>query len=338
MLGLIKYIHFFGAVILSIIWTIFWRILGRPKVPSWPIQMELFVEIVRASIHVLDSRKDFSWPNIRFLQDGSSWRLKRNEAIIKKVVCNGVAGEFITSTTIHEKPRSTVLYLHGGGYCVGSCFNYRSPIANMSRVTQSTFLVLEYGLAPEHRFPHALEETYQAYLWLLSRDGIEASNVVIGGDSAGGGLAISLMTLLLERGIPLPAGLVLISPWTNLTAESCIQNPRYWPSFIKFNPDNLAIRFAKAYIGDQDPKNPLISPYYADLSKLPPLIIFAGGGEEILADVDAFHRKCKEFNLKVTYEFGEDMPHVYPILYQGLAPQVDASLEKIRDFMWSVVQ
>jgi len=166
---------------------------------------------------------------------------------------------------------------------------------------------------------------------------MESSNLVLGGDSAGGGLAISLMILLRERGIPLPAGAILISPWTNLTKDSCVQDPRNWPSFYKFNPENLAVRFARDYVGDHDPRNPLISPYYANLSQFPPLIIFAGEAEQIFEDIKAFYQKCKEFNLQVTFELGEHMPHVYPILYQELAPQVDSSLEKIRDFVWSVL-
>jgi len=301
--------------------------------------MELSVSVINESIRVIDQKSEFSWKEVRLLQDKSAKWISKSEANIETVNCFGIIGEFITSTSIKGKPKSTVLYFHGGGYCLGSLTSYRKPIANLSKITQSRFLLVDYGLSPEHVFPHALEQAVDVYKWLLAR-GVDPSETFVMGDSAGGGLATSLLLLIRERGLPNPAGAVLISPWTDMSKDSCMQNEKLWSTkYGPFNSNNLATRFSKAYLGDhQDPKNPLASPYYANLHGLPPLFLMAGGGEALLPDIDLFYNKCRNHNININYDIEEHMPHVYQILQQELAPEVDKSLERIRDFIWTIVQ
>lgn len=272
------------------------------------------------------------------LQDLSAKRMWPREAKVERVFCNGVTGEFITSSSIKGQPKSTVFYLHGGGYCVGSCTSYRKAIANLSKCTQSRFLVLDYGRAPEHQFPFALNQAFEAYKWLLGQ-GVHPSELVIAGDSAGGGLSVSLMTLLRDKNVPLPSCAVLMSPWTDLSQDSCIQNPKLYNfEDIPFNENNLAVRFAAAYAGHEDLKNPLVSPYYANLEGLPPVLITVGGSEALLYDIEKFYRKCVEHKLQVEWDLEQHMPHVFQILHQELDPKVDDSLHRIKRFIWSNVQ
>jgi len=232
------------------------RLFNNPKVPSWSLWMELDVAIIMESVKILDVRTDFRWKEIRFLQDMSAKRLGRGEAKVERVHCNGVSGEFITSNSIQGDPKCTVFYLHGGGYCVGSPRSYRKPIANLSKCTQSRFLLLDYALSPEKQFPFALEQVFEAYKWLLGQ-GVDSSNVVIGGDSAGGGLCVSLMTLLRDRNVPLPSCAVLISPWTDLSESSCLRNKDAWTcEEIPFHDNNLGVRFADSYTGGKTQRIP----------------------------------------------------------------------------------
>jgi acetyl esterase/lipase len=302
--------------------------------------MEVDVAIIMEAVKVLDKRSDFSMPEIRFLQDLAAKGLSKREAKVEKVNCNGVNGEFITSNSLIGEPKSTVFYLHGGGYCVGSCKSYRKPVANLSQKMQSRFLLLEYGLSggnEEHRYPFALEQVFQAYKWLLGQ-GVKPSKLVLAGDSAGGGLAICLLLLLRERNVPLPSCVVCMSPWTDLSEESCIQDPELWncPD-IPFRSNNLAVRFARAYLGEGCAKQPTISPYYADLSGFPPLLLTVGGSEGLLHDIEKFYHKCRAQGVKVEYDVVKNMPHIFQILHQGLHPEIEQSLDRMKRFIWESV-
>jgi len=327
-----RFLHLFSSVFIIIVQTIIHRLFNNPKVRSWSLWMELDVSIIMESVKVLDVQ-NFSWKEIRFLQDLSSKRLKRGEAKVEKVCCNGILGELITSRAI-DQPTRTVFYLHGGGFCVGSPTSYRKPIAHLSKRTRSRFLLLDYALAPERQYPFALEQAFEAYKWLVEQHRGNTSEIVLAGDSAGGGLCVSLLTLLRDRNFPLPSCGVLMSPWTNLSETSCLRNKEMWTcEEIPFNPNNLGVRFSKAYIGGNDTRDPLISPYFADLKNLPPILLTAGGGEGLLTDINHFHHKCLKDDVDVTYDVVPNMPHVYQILHQELDPQVEASIDRVKDFI-----
>jgi len=156
---------------------------------------------------------------------------------------------------------------------------------------------------------------------------------VIAGDSAGGGLSVALLLALRDRGLTLPKCSILISPWTDLTPNSCMQNSKLWNCHhASYNSNNLCIRFAKAYIGNASPKNPSISPYYANLAGLPPMLITAGGNETLLFDIEKFYKKCIQHGVDATFHVAENMPHVHQILHQGYK-NTDESLKRIQNFI-----
>ena len=203
---------------------------------------------------------------------------------------------------------AVVLYLHGGGYVIGSPRSHRHLAAAIARAAGTRALLLDYRLAPEHPFPAALEDALAAYQWLLGQ-GLAPGRVVIAGDSAGGGLTMAVLLALRDRGLPRPAGGVCISPWVDLTCSG-----RSYAT--KAAADPIVTRegvagMAQAYIGDGDPKRPLVSPLYADLRNLPPLLVQVGGDEVLLDDALGLGERARAAGVDVTVEEWPAMVHVW---------------------------
>ncbi|MHA2392707.1 MAG: alpha/beta hydrolase [Promethearchaeota archaeon] len=197
--------------------------------------------------------------------------------------------------------------LFGGGYMMGTLESRRWIPYHLSRVTHLRCLNIEYRLAPEHPFPAALEDSIESYKWLISQ-GFDSKKIIIGGESAGGGLTIATLLKLKELNLSLPAAGVLMSPWADLTGsgESIIKNQRFEP-LIKDGLPNMA----KAYAGREPLNHPLISPVFADLNGLPPLLIQAGGIEALVDDSITLAEQAKEAGVEVTLEVYENMTHVF---------------------------
>lgn len=208
-----------------------------------------------------------------------------------------------------ERRHGVVLYLHGGGYTSGTleyAKGFSSQIATTSGVR---VFAPAYRLAPEHPFPAALDDSLAAYLYLLDK-GFSPSEISLCGESAGGGLCYALCHRLRELGMPMPSGIVAISPWTDLTSsgESYEQNRERDPSITK----KLLAYYAKCYT--DDPKNPLVSPLFGDLSGMPPSMIFVGGDEIMLDDARALHARLLDAGSKSTLIVTPGMWHAY-VLY-----------------------
>src|SRR5215510_2471576 len=174
-----------------------------------------------------------------------------------------------------------VLYLHGGGYVIGSPRSHRHLAAAIASASAAIALVLDYRLAPEHPFPAAVDDAVVAYHWLLDQ-GIAPGHIVVAGDSAGGGLTVATLLALRDRGRPLPAGGVCISPWVDLTCSGASYTTRAERDPIVKRES--VVEMARAYLGRTDAKTPLASPLHADLRGLPPLLIQVGGDEVLLDD------------------------------------------------------
>lgn len=177
--------------------------------------------------------------------------------------------------------RPTVLYLHGGGYYFCSPRTHRSIVFGLATRANAPVFSLDYRLAPEHRFPAALDDATAAYRYLIA-EGTAPESIVIAGDSAGGGLALATLVALRDAGDPLPAGAVLFSPWTDLaaTGASIVDNDGADPMFS----GPAITKAAKVYLGDMPATHPYASPVYADLRGLPPLFMMAGSTEVLLDD------------------------------------------------------
>jgi monoterpene epsilon-lactone hydrolase len=201
-----------------------------------------------------------------------------------------------------------VLYLHGGGYVIGSPRSHRHLAAAIARAAGLPALLLDYRLAPEHPFPAALDDAIAAYEWILAR-GIAPARIVIAGDSAGGGLTMAALLALRERDLPRPGGGVCISPWVDLTLSS----PTYT---TRAAADPIVTRegieeMAQAYAGAGDRKAPLISPLFADLRGLPPLLVHVGTDEVLLDDARGLAERARAAGVDVTLEEWPAMIHVW---------------------------
>jgi len=218
--------------------------------------------------------------------------------------------------------------LFGGGYIMGTLESRRWIPYHISRVTHLRSLNIEYRLAPEYPFPAALEDSIDSYKWLIAK-GFDPKKIIIGGESAGGGLAIATLLKLKELKLSLPAAGVLMSPWADLTGsgESIIRNQRFEP-LIK---DGL-INMAKSYAQKESLTNPLISPVFANLKGLPPLLIQAGGIEALIDDSISLAERAKKDGVEVKLEVYENMTHVFQNFGEELSESRKA-FESINDFI-----
>jgi epsilon-lactone hydrolase len=238
-------------------------------------------------------------------------RAERAFPVPPEVAVTGVAAPVAPAEWLvppSTRPDVVILYLHGGGYVIGSPRSHRHLAAAIARAAAARALVLDYRLAPEHPFPAALDDAVAAYRWLLDR-GIRPARLVLAGDSAGGGLTVAALVALRDRGLPLPAAAVCISPWVDLTcsAGSYARNAAADPIVRA----GLIAEMARAYLAGADPKTPLASPLYADLRGLPPLLIQVGSDEVLLDDATGLAQRGRAAGVETTLEVAPRMVHVW---------------------------
>ncbi len=238
-----------------------------------------------------------------------------DEAAVEPVIAGGVAAEFVSAPGAED---GVILLLHGGGYVLGSLATHRNFAYGLSRASGAATLVLDYRLAPEHRFPAAVDDAVAGYEFLLGR-GSEPGKIALVGDSAGGGLVVAALVAIRERGLAMPAAGVAISPWIDLEAEGESMTG-------KADADPLVERrrlleMADHYLGGADPRSPLAAPLYADLSGLPPLLIQVGTAETLLSDATRLAARAEAAGVETTLEVAPDMIHVWhlfaPMLTEG---------------------
>jgi acetyl esterase/lipase len=243
------------------------------------------------------------------------------------VNAGGVPAEWIVAPGAADD--RVVLYLHGGGYVIGSVNTHRDMISRLSRAAGARALALNYRLAPENPFPAAVEDSAAAYRWLLSR-GTKPARMVIAGDSAGGGLTVAALVALRDAGDPLPAAGVCLSPWTDLEGigESMTTKAAVDPLVQK---EGL-LQMAKLYLGGKDPHTPLAAPLYADLRRLPPLLIQVGERETLLDDSTRVAERAKAAGVPVSLEVWDGMIHVWQ-MFASMLPEGQQAIERIGQFI-----
>ncbi len=217
------------------------------------------------------------------------------------------------------------LFLHGGAYSSGSPRTHRRLAADLSRATHMRLLVPDYRLAPEAPFPAGVKDALLAYGWLLKK-GISEQNIVVGGDCAGGGLALSMLLALRDAGANMPCAAVLLSPWTDLSCSS----PSYG-RLRKFDPlvSREQLReAAQVYAGRRDCADPILSPLFADLSGLPPMLIHAGADEVMVDDSRLFAERAAAAGVPVTLKVFDGMWHVFHASGRGL-PEARQAIDEI---------
>jgi monoterpene epsilon-lactone hydrolase len=245
---------------------------------------------------------------------------------VEKVEIGGVPAERLTPAATRDG--AVVLYLHGGGYCIGSPRSHRHLAAAIGIATAAAVVLPDYRLAPEHPFPAAVDDAVATYRALLA-EGVSASRLVIVGDSAGGGLTVATLLALRDAGVPLPAAGVCLSPWVDLACGGQSYETRAAADPIVKRAS--VGEMARAYLGGRDAKTPLASPLYADLSGLPPLLIQVGSDEVLLDDAVALAERAKAAGVPTTLEVWDAMIHVWP-WFLGMLDEAEAAITAIAAF------
>jgi acetyl esterase/lipase len=240
---------------------------------------------------------------------------------------NDIPALWVTTPGVDET--RVVLYLHGGGYCLGSINTHRDLAQRVSRAAGARVLLIDYRLAPEYPHPAAVEDATAAYRWLLDQ-GVNPARLVIAGDSAGGGLTVATLVAVRDAGLPLPAAAVCLSPWVDLEGlgESMTSKASVDP-MVQVEPLR---RLGKHYLGTLDPRTPLAAPLYADLSGLPPLYIQVGTAETLLDDSTRIAERARKAGVTVTLEPWEDMIHVFQA-FAVILPEGQQAIDRIGTFV-----
>ncbi len=243
------------------------------------------------------------------------------------VVANGVGAEWISAPGAAAD--RAVLYLHGGGYIMGSLNTHRDLMGRISRAAQARVLGLDYRLAPEHPFPAAVDDTVAGYRFLLDQ-GPPPTQLAIAGDSAGGALSLAALVAGRDAGLPMPAAVVCLSPFLDLegTGESIKTRADVDPIAT---PEVIDV-WAKAYLGGADPRTPLANPLYADLHGLPPLLIQVGDHEVLLDDSTRLAQRAQAAGVQVKLEVWPEMIHRFQS-YAGVLPEGQQAVEDIGTFI-----
>ena len=224
-----------------------------------------------------------------------------------------------------------LMYVHGGGYVMMSAETHRKMVGHIAKATGCRALNVDYRLAPEHPHPAAVTDAVTAYRWLLAQ-GIKPQAIAIAGDSAGGGLCLATALKLRDMGVPLPAALVPISPWTDMEGTGESMKTRVAHDMI-VSP--LAItQLSGVFLHGGSTRDPYASPLYADLKGLPPIYIQVGDEEVLLDDSVRFADLAKKAGVDITLEIFPEMQHVFQI-GAGMLPEADAAIAKIGAWMKS---
>lgn len=230
-----------------------------------------------------------------------------------------------------ERPAVIVLYLHGGGYLFGSPKTHRQVLIAMARAFQAPAYGLDYRLAPEHPFPAAVEDAAKAYQWLLTRH--PEADIVLGGDSAGAGLAIATAVGVRDAGFKLPRAIVAFSPYSDLavTGASVETNAK---SCAMFTPRGVR-EAAAMYLAGADARDPRASPLYADLAGLPPMLLFASRHEILRDDTLRLAERALAAGVKVQLIVRDRLPHVWPV-FVTLLPEARDAFATVTAFAKSI--
>lgn len=300
------------AAVRAVLLQVVHRLLCGPLVPTWPWSIELRVVALRAIFQVgAMDRKARKGAEILIdppLPRGLRGVMERIPGVLGER-----PGEWLVRKGTDLDDVATVLYFHGGGYFGGSPGTHRHFTSRLAWETHTKVFSLDYRLAPDHRFPAAIDDAYAAYLDLLAA-GTDPARLFLSGDSAGGGLALALLLRLRDEGRPLPAGAFVFSPYTDLahTAESIRTNAK--TDYLSIGPNLDHIPPNLLYLGDTDPRHPWASPLYGDQTGLPRLLLFAGGREMILDDSVRLAEKAEGAGVDVTLHIEDDMMHVWPVV------------------------
>jgi acetyl esterase/lipase len=280
-----------------------------------------------ALIHLLTSRPILENATVAERRQGFDL-LAAKFPVAPDVTCTsvdaaGVPAEWVVAPGA-ESGR-VLLYVHGGGYVIGSRNTHRDLAGRLSRAAAARVLLIDYRLAPESPHPAAVEDATAAYRWLL-RHGATPAHTVIAGDSAGGGLTVATLVALRDAGDALPAAGVCLSPWVDL--EGIGESMTTRASVDPIVQRQALVWFADLYLGGANPRTPLAAPLYADLHGLPPLLIHVGAAETLLDDATRLAERARTAGVEVTLDVWEEMIHVWH-LFAAMLPEGQQAIEHV---------
>ena len=248
---------------------------------------------------------------------------------VEKINMEGIQAEWLIPFSSSTRSEKVILYLHGGGYVTGSIEDHRMMCGLLANATGTKVLIPEYRLAPEHPFPAALDDALKVYQWLLDQ-GYSSANMIIAGDSAGGGLSVATVLALKEKSGSLPAAVVCLSPWADLALTGQSHTTKAKAEAI-LNKDVL-YEWALCYTDESNLTNPLVSPVHGDFHGFPPLLIQVGSEEILLDDSTLLAEKAKSAGVDVTLKIWDGMWHVWQAL-GDLIPENKKTFEEIGQFV-----
>ncbi|HET7802987.1 MAG TPA: alpha/beta hydrolase [Pseudolabrys sp.] len=289
------------------------------------------IEAVRALLTAKPRPVGWSERRARIDEIGSTWPVAP-DVRFEEVECDGVPGEW--SIVPGSDPERVLLFFHGGGYCSGSIVSHRRMVTEAGRAARMGTLAIRYRLAPEHPYPAAHEDAMTAWRFLRGR-GVAARDIVVGGDSAGGNLTITLINRLRAAGEEQPACAWLASPWTDLTMSgvSLESKASIDPLIHKAYLEELAECYVSKYAPRPiDRKDPLISPLFSDLRGFPPVLIQVGSSETLLDDSVRFARTAGLADVAVTLQVWPHMIHAWP-MWNARLTEGRQALEQMGEFV-----
>jgi acetyl esterase/lipase len=248
------------------------------------------------------------------------------DATITPAEVGGVPGKWVS---VPGSGSTVILHLHAGGYLIGSSQSHRDLAARIGRAAGARVFLADYRLAPEHPYPAALDDALAAYRGLLAQ-GVDPRDLVVSGDSAGGGLALATLVALRDAGDPLPAAGVHLSAWADLSmsGDSMTANEPLDPLVNR----ELLKQMADGYLGEHDPTDPLVSPVFADLAGLPPLFLQGGSSEVLESDSVRIADRVRAAGGEAELQIGYEMVHVFQMFADQL-PEAELAIEQIGRFV-----
>src|SRR3954454_6661080 len=250
-----------------------------------------------------------------------------DDVLVSEVSAGGVPAHWLTAPGADED--RVLLFLHGGGYQLGSLRSDGELAARLGRASGMRVLFPEYRLAPEHPFPAAIDDVRTVWRWLRTDQQLSARSLAVAGDSAGGGLAVALLVAARGAGDALPAPAVLMSPTVDLTSSGASMTDRADEDPI--STPALLRQLASDYLAGADPRAPLASPLFASLPGLPPLLVQVGTADLLLSDSERLAEAAAEAGVDVVLEVGEGLPHVYQLALG--TPEAAQATERVGKFL-----
>ena len=285
------------------------------------------IDGIRAHLATLPPMREQSVEEARKMYDKAQYVFALPEGV--EVLKDEIGGVPVEVVTPPSHGAGTFLYFHGGGYAIGSPASHRHLVGALAAASRTRAFALDYRRAPEHPFPAAVDDAVAGYRGLLD-SGIAPGSIVLGGDSAGGGLTVAALVAIRDAGLALPAAGVCISPWTDLANGGDSYRTHADRDPLVFQED--IDRWGAAYLAGADPRTPLASPLHADLSGLPPLLVQVGSEEVLLDDSRKLAARCEAAGVEAELEVWDEMIHVWHWFGEYL-DEADSAVQRIAEFV-----